>query len=354
MKHKIYIVEQVIQNSIESLSNCSKDDMQGISELLIKYAESISTDSKSLYLLLKSHMTSLLTNRHVLTKITSKKLFFQSIAGLQHVKKTIREMFINPKKFSKLYASFNIPFEIGMLLYGPPGCGKTKIVSEMSKELNYTLFNISITDVVRGEIGKGEKKLIEIFQRSKRYAPSIIFIDEFQAMFTNRDEETKDEVGSSLTATLAACMDDINNWNQYAGSDSLVIIIGATNEPWAIDNSFLRSGRFGHVEYVGLLDEQGRLEYCQYHIFNQLNIPFVDFNNEHIQRILSNLVKLTDGFSGADMMLWIKRIRMKLGSKINTLDVLSILETILTFSISLQQQPSITRHEIERYLQWKT
>ena len=116
--------------------------------------------------------------------------------------------------------------------------------------------------MVRGEVGAGERALWETFAEAKRRAPSVVFIDEFQAAFTSRsgggDGGGESGTGALLTAALAACMDDVERWNAVAGPASSVTMLAATNEPWAVDVGFLRPGRLDRTLYVGTLEVGAR------------------------------------------------------------------------------------------------
>ena len=101
---------------------------------------------------------------------------------------------------------------------------------------------------------------------AKRIAPSVLFIDEFQAIFTSRSSHSDhggNDIGQSLSSALAAAFDSIHSWNQHAGADSLVLVVGATNEPWAVDEGFLRQGRFDRAVFVGPLKIEERQQYIQ-------------------------------------------------------------------------------------------
>jgi ATP-dependent 26S proteasome regulatory subunit len=134
-------------------------------------------------------------------------------------------------------------------LYGPPGTGKTLLPGVCAKSLCCPILNLRLTDVVRGEIGTGERAVVDLFNSAKRSAPCIIFIDEFQAVFTARTGGSS--VGASLSSALAGCFDDIQIWNSSAGAESIITVVASTNEPWAVDRTFLRPGRLNYVILVG-------------------------------------------------------------------------------------------------------
>ena len=169
--------------------------------------------------------------------------------------------------------------------------------------------NLRISDVVRGEIGTSEKRVVQLFQEAKRCAPSVLFIDEFQALFTSRAAAGEGDSGGggSLTATLASCFDDLNVWNRNAGAESLVTVLASTNEPWAVDPGFLRPGRLDKCVFVGPLNCQGRVEFLSKRVLSQTE------RNEKTERCESQLQMLqavaaaTEGFTGADLTLLLSR-----------------------------------------------
>jgi SpoVK/Ycf46/Vps4 family AAA+-type ATPase len=162
-----------------------------------------------------------------------------------------------------------------------------------------------LSEVVRGEVGTSERRVRGLFQEAKQTAPSIVFIDEFQAIFTSRGESNgadggKGEVGSTLSAALAGCFDDLASWNRSAGPESIVTVIAATNEPWAVDGSFLRPGRLGKCLLVGPLDTGGRAAYVR----RYLGAGLVAQGG-----IAESVAQRTEGFSGADLSLLCARAR---------------------------------------------
>lgn len=146
---------------------------------------------------------------------------------------------------------------------------------------------------MRGEVGSSERRLREVFQEARATAPAVIFIDEFQALFVAREEAGGGSAGSTLSAALAGCFDDLAVWNRYAGAEAQVTVIAATNEPWAVDASFLRPGRLGRCLLVGPLDGAGRRELLD------AQLGRAGLSAEEV----SSLVASTRGFSGADIKL---------------------------------------------------
>ncbi len=222
----------------------------------------------------------------------------------------------------------------GILLYGPPGTGKTMLVRHLHSLLRCRLLTMHISDLIRGEIGTGERALRKLFQDAKQLAPCIIFFDEFQSVFTNRtdsDGQTSADIGHTLSSTLAGCFDDIALWNSFAGLDSLVTVVGATNEPWAVDRGFLRAGRFEKCVFVGPLDRDARRTI----LMQKLSLPVEISANASAVLDIDAVVNATEGFTGADMMLLLQRafrLHRRGGGGAENASVLASVSSVLSAS----------------------
>lgn len=255
----------------------------------------------------------------------------------------------------------------------------------LAQELNYTLLNIRLTQVVQGEIGTGEQILVQIFHEAKQCSPSMIYIDEFQAIFTQRSssESSADESSSTLSATLASCLDDLYLWNCNTGSmQTSCIVIAATNEPWAVDKSFLRSGRFQKKILVGPLLLKERYEYANHHIRSLLqDVSFQagaesillkdEFDKGNVfSDIIENIVFKTERFTGADMAYLFKRIANRLitlkgfqssesdNGNMDKSDGLILSDMIRFVKTSVDEilsksTASVTVEEMNDYLEWE-
>ena len=239
------------------------------------------------------------------------------------------EVLLLPRRFPGVLRA-----ETGVLLHGPPGTGKTLLVRRLARlagtQHSHRLLTLRLVDVVRGEVGAGERAIATVFQEAKRVAPAILFIDEFQALFVSRSVSSSTSAGAddkSLSSTLAGCFDDLAEWNAHAGSASLVTVIAATNEPWAIDEGFLRPGRFDRVLFVGPLSEVDRAVFLQ-----QAGVDTVD----------KVLLDKTEGFSGADMELLAIRAQK-----------LQIRAAEAFFQACTDASPTSTPVEIREYESWQ-
>jgi SpoVK/Ycf46/Vps4 family AAA+-type ATPase len=259
---------------------------------------------------------------------------FRVVAGLQDAKRVLTEAVVWPRRYADVFRSFAAPsrhensgsptLSGGILLFGPPGkrqsyacvrvasaarrrchvshcvitaamlgTGKTLLPRALAAELQCALVTVRLSDVVRGEVGSSERRLREVFQEARAAAPSVVFIDEFQAMFVAREEGGGSTGVSTLSAALAGCFDDLAAWNRHAGAEAQVTVIAATNEPWAVDGSFLRPGRLGRCLLVGPLDCDGRRDLLGAELRG----------NEWSSGAVQTLAEGTEGFSGADLKL---------------------------------------------------
>ena len=244
------------------------------------------------------------------------------ICGHEKEKQVIHELIAWPRVHTELYKLFNVKPIIGILLYGPPGTGKTLLAKVCAQELECSFVNIRIPDIVRGHIGTGEQKLRDLFIEAKLSAPCIVFIDEFQSIFTSRRDdgniESSNTTSSSLSSTLAGCFDDLSTWNEHAGIESMVTVIAATNEPWSIDRSFIRPGRLEKSLYIGTLDEVGRKQIIKEQIRMMktgcvdVDVSDNDDDDDDDDNDVVALTAHTINFTGADMKYMCRKASMEL------------------------------------------
>lgn len=241
---------------------------------------------------------------------------FASVGGNVEAKHAIEEaLALDPEK-RRILRAFSLSPPTGILLYGAPGCGKSLLAKSVAKLLksqtgSNSLFggsfiSLQASEIVRGEVGNSEKMIASAFETARSNAPAVVFIDEFQALFTERGGN-----GSGrLSSTLLQCMDDVCRWRDCDGElnpdssvldanaveRSRVVVMGATNTPWMIDKAFLRPGRFDRVVHVSLpvLDE--RVSILRVHV---ARMRLRDSAN--VDRICQTLAEACDGFSGADL-----------------------------------------------------
>ncbi len=180
-------------------------------------------------------------------------LSFQNVIDLEEVKTAIKTSIIMPLEKPKLAKEYGVEIGGGVLLYGPPGCGKTLIVKAAVGEAKVNLISVKIFDVLNEYVGNTEKGIHNAFVAARQNAPSILFFDEVDAIGTKREASNEPWERKAVNAFLME-MDDL------ASSGDNVMVIGATNAPWFIDDAIKRSGRLGNFIYVPAPSDEFRAE----------------------------------------------------------------------------------------------
>lgn len=176
---------------------------------------------------------------------------FDNVGGMQSVKKEIDLKIIKPLLHPELYKAYGKKIGGGILLYGPPGCGKTFIAKATAGEVNAKFINVGLNDILDMWVGNSEKNLHDIFELSRNNTPCVIFIDEIDALGASRSD-MKQSASRHLINQFLQELDGISNNNEG------VLILGATNTPWNLDPAFRRPGRFDRIVFVPPPDEASR------------------------------------------------------------------------------------------------
>ncbi len=219
---------------------------------------------------------------------------YDDIGGLKNAIRKIREMVELPLRHPELFERMGIEPPKGVLLYGPPGTGKTLLAKAVANESEANFFYIGGPEIVSKYVGESEERLRRIFIEASDSAPSIIFIDEIDAIAPKR-EEAQGEVERRVVSQLLTLMDGLKSRGQ-------VIVIGATNRPDHIDPALRRPGRFDREIEIGVPDRDGRLEILQIHT---RHMPLAKDVN------LKYLADVTHGFTGADLAALVKEAALK-------------------------------------------
>jgi len=168
---------------------------------------------------------------------------FSNVGGMETVKKEIELKIIRPLLHPELYKAYGKKIGGGILLYGPPGCGKTFIAKATAGEVKSKFISVSLNDILDMWIGNSEKNLHEIFELARQNTPCVLFIDEIDALGASRSD-MKQSSGRHLINQFLQELDGIDSTNEG------VLIIGATNTPWNLDPAFRRPGRFDRIVFV--------------------------------------------------------------------------------------------------------
>ncbi len=218
---------------------------------------------------------------------------YEDIGGLEDEVKKIREMVELPLKHPELFQRLGVEAPKGVLLHGPPGTGKTLLAKAVANETNSHFIVINGPEIMSKYYGQSEENLRKKFEEAEKNAPSIIFIDEIDAIASKR-EETRGEVERRVVAQLLALMDGLK-------SRGKVVVIAATNVPNILDPALRRPGRFDRELEIGVPNKEGRLNILKIHT---RNMPFAKDVN------LKELAAVTHGFVGADLASLCKEAAM--------------------------------------------
>jgi len=221
------------------------------------------------------------------------EVHYEDIGGLKNEIQKIREMVELPIRYPELFERLGIEPPKGVLLYGPPGTGKTLLAKAVANESDANFISISGPELVSKFVGESEEKLRMIFKEANEKAPSIIFMDEIDAIAPKREEATN-EVERRMVSQLLTLMDGISKRGQ-------VIVLAATNRPEAIDPALRRPGRFDREIEIGVPDRNARKEILQIHTRNMPLAKDVD---------LDELANITHGYTGADLSALVREAAM--------------------------------------------
>ncbi|MFT6443534.1 MAG: transitional endoplasmic reticulum ATPase [Parvicella sp.] len=255
---------------------------------------------------------------------------FSAIAGMQELKDTIQLDVIDALNEKERYAEYGLTIPNGMLLYGPPGCGKTFFAERMAEEVGFNFYQLKPSDIQSKYVNESQEKIKNLFDEARENAPSIIFIDELDAVVPNRDNSSVNHMNTSAVNEFLAQM---NN----CGDDG-IFIIGATNRPNSIDPAILRAGRLDKVIYLPPPDLEARELMFKLYLEKRPREVGLDY---------TVLAKSTKNFVSSDIKFLCdeaSRKALKLKSRIS--------KEILTETIS-SNRPSISLKELNSYIEIK-
>ena len=237
------------------------------------------------------------TNLTILTDTTvdrKTRVTYEEVGGLSTEITAMREIVELPLKHPELFSRLGVEAHSGILLYGPPGCGKTLIAKVLASEAEANMYSINGPEIMNKYYGETEARLRDIFKEAKDNSPSIIFIDEIDAIAPKR-EEAYGDVEKRVVAQLLALMDGLTDRGN-------VIVLGATNRPDSVDPALRRPGRFDREVEISVPNVEGRLEILQIHTRGMPIANGID---------LKDLASELHGYTGADIKSLCREAAMK-------------------------------------------
>jgi SpoVK/Ycf46/Vps4 family AAA+-type ATPase len=218
---------------------------------------------------------------YFLEKPTTK---FSDVGGMKNVKNEISLKIIQPLKNPDLYKAFGKKAGGGILLYGPPGCGKTFIAKATAGEIDAKFISIGLHDILDMWIGNSEKNLHQVFEVARANKPCVLFFDEVDAIGSSRADLKQSAMRHVINQFLAE-LDGVDADNEG------ILILAATNAPWSVDGAFRRPGRFDRIIFVAPPDEEARVDILQQLLKDK---PVADVD-------VKKIAAQSEGYSGADL-----------------------------------------------------
>ncbi len=214
------------------------------------------------------------------------EISFDDIAGLEDVKEEIYARVIYPLKFPEKAKKYRMLPGGGILLFGPPGTGKTMIARAIANEVNAPFYTVKPSEIMSKWVGEAEKNIAELFKGARKHKLSVIFIDEIESLIPRRSGSSSSVMQRVVPQILA----ELEGFDAPKGNPML--FVGATNEPWLLDAAVLRPGRFDELIYIDLPDRKARKRILE---INLKGRPLSEDVN------LDELADMLEGYSGADI-----------------------------------------------------
>jgi SpoVK/Ycf46/Vps4 family AAA+-type ATPase len=218
------------------------------------------------------------------TSLERPRITFADVGGMDTLKEEIRMKIIHPLKHPEIYKAYGKTIGGGILMYGPPGCGKTYLARATAGEISAGFLAVGVSQVLDMWIGSSERNLHELFDQARASRPSVLFFDEVDALGASRSD-MRQSAGRHLINQFLAELDGVQHSNEG------VLMLAATNAPWHLDPAFRRPGRFDRIIFVPPPDAPARAEIVRVLVQGK---PAENIDFDYVS-------KKTEGFSGADL-----------------------------------------------------
>ena len=321
---KYELDDQLLNVIAKSLSYDSEDRFQSADEFIKAIDGEVKIERQSTKRKILSQQQS--DNTPASYAIKKKGEGFAAVAGMEELKQQMREEVIEPLHNPEEYHRYGVTIPNGMLLYGPPGCGKTFFAKHFAEEVGFNFMCITPATLKSRYVNATQENIAKMFKEAEENAPTVIFIDEMNELVPNRDDGNVHEMSRSAVNEMLAQMDRTG--------EKGIFIIGATNYPNMIDPAILRAGRLDKKYYIGVPDVQARMALFKLYLEKR---PY-DFGLDYHQ-----LADMTQGYVSADIQLIVNdasRNALRQHSKI-TMELLKAAITNTT--------PSLSNNELRKY-----
>ena len=321
---KYELDDQLLNVIAKSLSYDSEDRFQSADEFIKAIDGDVKIERQSTKRKILSQQQT--DNTPVSSAIKKKGDGFAAVAGMEELKQQMREEVIEPLHNPEEYHRYGVTIPNGMLLYGPPGCGKTFFAKHFAEEVGFNFMCITPATLKSRYVNATQENIAKMFKEAAENAPTVIFIDEMNELVPNRDDGNVHEMSRSAVNEMLAQMDRTG--------EKGIFIIGATNYPNMIDPAILRAGRLDKKYYIGVPDIEARMALFRLYLKKR---PY-DFGLDYHQ-----LADMTQGYVSADIQLIVNdasRNALRQHSKI-TMDLLKVAIT--------NTAPSLSNNELRKY-----